>query len=201
MGRQRGEADMETGSQPEIREQIERSMLLRTGELGYRHVSVRSVFEGYGGDRQQFDRHFVDKAECFAIAYGNAIERLSQEMLSLIDSEAPCRSRVEGALGRLAAMATSEPALARALFIEVHVAGGPALEKRQRVIERLALAIDAACREPGSGNIPPSMTAEFIVGVVDQAVASSIVREAPGELEAAIPELGLILSDLLRSGR
>lgn len=197
MDRRQGEPDK--AMQPEIRRRIERSMLLRAGEVGYRHVSVQSVFEGYGGYRRQFYLHFSDKAECFAVAYEHAIEQLCEEMLEFIEAEAPCQSRVEGALARLVGMAATETALAKALFIEVHVAGGPALEKRQGVMGRLARAIGSACREPASLHLPPPMTSEFVVGIVDQAVASALVRDSPGELDAAIPELTVILSEILRS--
>jgi AcrR family transcriptional regulator len=219
MDRQRGEADKGTkpgdarederaqararyaAADPEVRARIERSMLLRSGELGYQRASVQSVVEEHGGSDEQFYLHFADKAECFAIAYERAIERLCQEMLPYIGADEPCESRVEAALTRLAEMATAEPTLAKALFIEVHVAGGPALAKRQEVAERLSRAIDSACREPELRHTSPPMTAEFIVGIVDQAIASALAREAPGELEDAIPELAIILSEILRSTR
>ncbi len=185
--------------EPELHTQIKRSMLLRAGELGYRGVSVQNVCDGYGGYRTQFYRHFADTAECFAIAYEQEIERLCQEMLAIIAAQQSEKSRIEAALNSLAELVATEPELAKALFIEVHVAGGRALAKRQEVVERLSHAIDRACRENESRHSSPPITAEFIVGIVDQAVASALARQTPGELKAAVPELAIILSDILRS--
>jgi hypothetical protein len=91
--------------------------------------------------------------------------------------------------------------VAKALFTEVHVAGDPALAKRQEVVDRLAHAIDQTCRASRPRHTPLPLTSEFVVGIIDQAVASALIRDAPEELEAAVPELGGILSEILHLER
>lgn len=172
-------------------------MLRKVGDLGYRAVSAEGVCEELGGHPARFYELFADKAECFAAAYADEIELLCQEMLTYVEGEQSTAARVEAALSSLAKLAAAEPTLARALFIEVHVAGASALAKRQEIVDRLSHAIDRTCRERRPGHSPPPLTAEFVVGIIDQAVASALIRGAPGELEAAVPELGGILSEIL----
>lgn len=183
--------------QPDVRARLKKSMLRQVGQLGYQAASAEDVCQELGGCSAQFYELFADEAECFAAAYEDEIELLCQEMLACIRTEQSTAARVEAALGSLARLAATEPALARALFVEVHVAGNPALAKRQEVVDRLSHAIDQTCRESRSPHSPPPLTAEFVVGIIDQAVASALVRGAPEELEAAVPELSGILSEIL----
>jgi len=176
-------------------------MLTQAGEHGLRHVSVRSVLEDCGSYRSQFYLHFTDKQDCFVLAYQDEIYRLSQRLLGVIEADEPVRTRCETALSMLSDLVAEEPALAKALFIEVHVAGEAALATRREVVERLSRAIDRTCRENESRHSPPPMTAEFIVGAVDQAISSALVREAPEELRNAVEELSIVLSEMLRPVR
>lgn len=177
------------------------AMLQCSGEVGYAQVSVRSVCERYGGSSDQFYREFEDKAECFAAAYDREAERICEQLLSLFDSGGNCTERFEVALGYLTEVAAAEPAVARAIFLEVHVAGGTALEKRREVVERLSRAVDSACRETSSRQNPPPVTAEFIVGIVEQAISGALVRRDQEELHEAVPELAVVLGNIYWQGR
>jgi AcrR family transcriptional regulator len=185
----------------ELRAQIMKAMLLCSGELGYRRAAVRDVYESYGGYRSQFYRYFADKEECFAAAYEAESERICSRLLEFAALQEPRIDRIEGALSYLADFAAAEPATAKAIFIEVHVAGGSALANHRKVVERLSRAIDSACRETESHHSPPPTTAEFIVGMVEQAMATSLAQDDPDELRAAVPEFARIFLDLFQAGR
>src|SRR5215213_11960995 len=60
----------------ETRLAILEAMLATCGEKGYRRVAVQDVIERYGGNRVQFYRHFSSKADCYADAYQEEVERL-----------------------------------------------------------------------------------------------------------------------------
>lgn len=185
----------------ELRAQIMKAMLLCSGELGYRRAAVRDVYESYGGYRSQFYRYFANKEECFAAAYEAESERICNRLLEFASLQEPKIDRIEAALSYLVDFAATEPAMAKAVFIEVHVAGGSALAIHRQVVERLSHAIDSACRETESRHSPPPTTAEFIVGMVEQAVATSLAQDDPDELRAAVPELATIFRDLFRESR
>lgn len=182
---------------PEVRAAIMDSMLLCCGETGYRRVAVEQVYRRAGGYRSQFYRHFANKRECFEAAYAEEAERLCDELLSH-RGEADGLNRALAGLGRYV---SDEPARAKAIFVEVHVAGGGALAKRREILERLTRALDSACRHNGSSHLPPPMTAEFMICAVEQAVSSALIRGKPGEFAAAVPELVALISQAYQGGR
>lgn len=173
----------------DLRAQIMESMLVCCGEVGYRRVAVERVYRHYGGYRTQFYKHFSGKADCFAAAYEAESERMCQRMLSFIETEESSDSRMESALNDLAALIVAKPAVAKALFLEVHVAGGPSLDKRREVLERLARAIGQACRPSVSRHSPPPTSGDFIIGAIEEAVSNSLVKDEPQEFTSVIPEL------------
>jgi AcrR family transcriptional regulator len=164
------------------------AMLEVCGEFGYRQVTVETVRRRYGGSRQNFYRHFGSKTDCFTAAYSRESERLIQALTSY-EIKRLDRKELEEALERLATFVTAEPHRGRALFVEVHVAGGDVLGKRREVIERLSLALDKAGRETGSRHSAPPLAGEFMINVVDQAVSSALVKGETEELSRVVPEL------------
>jgi len=177
----------------EIRGQIMDAMLVCCGEVGYRRVAVERVYRRYGGYRSQFYRHFGGKAECFLAAYESEADALGAELLAFARADGDPRQRLQGALGRLAAYAQAEPAKAKAVFFEVHVAGAAALRKRREVIERLTRALDRACRKKDSCHSPPPITAEFMISAVDQALSSALLAGEPERFRESVPDLTVLI--------
>lgn len=169
------------------------AVLLSSGEVGYDQVTVGTVCDYYGGFRSQFYSEFSNKADCFLSAYEVEAERLCRRLLSSLEQDCSCKERIEAAIHELIELASSQPAIARALFIEVHVAGGAALDMHREFMQRFAQRIDAACLETADRPLP-SLTGEFLVAVVEQAVSSSLAKEDLQELRRAAPELATILS-------
>ncbi len=158
------------------------------GEFGYRQVTVETIYRHYGGSRPQFYRHFGSKAECFTAAYSREGDRLAESLTSF-EAERLERTKLQKALQCLATFVTEEPHRARALFVEVHVAGGDALGKRREVFERLSLALDKAGRETGSRHSAPPLAGELMINVVDQAVSSALIKGEAEEFPHVVPEL------------
>jgi AcrR family transcriptional regulator len=163
------------------------SLLDVCGESGYRQVTVETIYRHYGGSRLHFYRHFASKADCFSAAYSRETERL---LRSLTCFEADrFEDRVQEALASLAAFVTGNPLRARALFVEVHVAGGDVLGKRREVFERLSRALNKAGRETKSRHSVPPLAGEFMINVVDQAVSSALIKGEAEEFSRMVPEL------------
>jgi AcrR family transcriptional regulator len=178
---------------PEVREEILEAMLLCAGEVGYRQVAVGNVYRRYGGYRSQFYKHFGSKSECFVAAYDSRANRLADEFVPMIEGEGSGEDRLRAALEALGEFITAEPEIARAIFVEVHVAGEDARLKRQEVVERLSYALDRACREIKSRHSPPPITAEFMICAIDQAVSSAILERQPENFLEAIPDLSTLV--------
>lgn len=179
-------ADLESG----LHRQIQTAVLEATGERGFRGFSVQSAIERYGGNRVQFYRHFPNKAVAYEEAYAAAIDDLLERLLGAARAESGWRPGLRAALRELSGFLVEHPLVSRALLIEVHVAGGGALEKRSLAYDRLAEAIDGARTEPGRAEPgPPALTAKFMLGAVDSAAAAALVRDEPSSFATAAPEL------------
>lgn len=164
-------------------------VLVASGELGFRETSVRAILEHSGGHRAQFYKDFESKEDCFAQAYATWIERLCASLLEAAVIAPGWEAGVREAIVRLFQFATERPAIARALFVEVQIAGEPAMARREAVIERLAAAVDGARAEIAPAEEPPEATGTFVVGGIESCVCEALSAGDPERLWAALPEL------------
>ncbi len=155
------------------------AMLESCGDLGYRRVSVKHVLERSGVSRGGFYAIFANKAECYAQAYETHSSRLCAELLAGCAEQEGWRAGLDEALARLGRFACERPLLAGGLLIQVHVAGKPALDTREELLERLSRALDGARRETRPRHSPPPLTAAFMVRAIEAAVASALTKGEP----------------------
>jgi AcrR family transcriptional regulator len=164
-------------------------VLLACGELGFRETSVRAILERSGGHRAQFYKDFESKEDCFAQAYAVWIERLCVSVLEAAATTPGWEAGVREAIVRLFRFVSARPAIARALFTEVQIAGEPALARHDAVIERLAAAIDSARAEIDPAEAPPEATGVFVVGGIESCVSEALAAGDPNRVWDALPEL------------
>lgn len=164
-------------------------VLVACGELGFRETSVRSILEYSGGHRAQFYKDFECKEDCFAQAYAVWIERLCVSVLEAATTAPGWEAGVREAIVRLFQFVSARPAIARALFVEVQIAGEPALARHDAVVERLAAAIDSARAEIEPAEAPPEATGTFVVGGIESCVSEALSAGDPGRLWDTLPEL------------
>ncbi|HEU4905599.1 MAG TPA: TetR/AcrR family transcriptional regulator [Solirubrobacterales bacterium] len=165
------------------------AVLEACGELGFRETSVRSILERSGGHRAQFYDHFEGKEDCFAQAYSAWIERLVVDLLESAATTPGWEGGVRAAIARLFDFVVARPAISRALFVEVHIAGEPALARHEAAVERLAAAIDAARADLDPADGPPEATGVFVVGGIESCVSSALRAGDPARVWEALPEL------------
>jgi AcrR family transcriptional regulator len=171
------------------RQRILEAMLATCGEKGYRRVAVQDVIDAYGGHRVQFYSHFSSKADCYAAAHDDEIERLRARVLGAAAAESGWRRALRAGLDEIGTFAEERPLVARGLLVEVHVAGGAALRRQGEVRDRFVAAIDAARREPGPRPSPPPITAQFMAGAVESTLTAALAAGDPAAFTAAVPEL------------
>ncbi|HET8861807.1 MAG TPA: TetR/AcrR family transcriptional regulator [Solirubrobacterales bacterium] len=177
------------GSERDVREGAMEGVLVACGELGFRETSVRSILEYSGGHRAQFYQHFESKEDCFAQAYAVWIERLCASVLEAAATTPGWEGGVREAIVRLFQFVTQRPAIGRALFVEVQIAGEPALARHEAAVERLAAAIDSARADIDPAEAPPEATGVFVVGGIESCVAEALGGGDPGRVWDALPEL------------
>ncbi len=165
------------------------AMLLAVGAKGYGRATVQEVLERSGVSRDRFQRRFGSKEACFAQAYEMAVERICAEVLEAARGAESWRAGFRAAVARLLRTAAEQPLLAKALLIEVRAARGQAWAKHQQAIERLAAAVDSARQEPGAAPAPTPLTAQFIVGAVEEAICAEIGAGRTATVERLLPDL------------
>jgi hypothetical protein len=92
-------------------------------------------------------------------------------------------------MAELLEFCANQPALARALFVEAHAAGGAALAEHDLLMERLSHAIDSARREIPSRQAPPPVTATFMVGAIETLVRAKLMSDEPETAAEMLPGL------------
>ena len=172
-----------------IREGEMEGVLQVVGDGGYRGASVRAVLEFSGGHRKQFYDHFDSLEDCFAQAYGAWIDRLGVTLLEAAVATDSWRAAVRAGLITLLRFVSERPAIARALFVEVQVAGGAALAKHDEAIERLAGLLDNVRGEIEPGEEPPEATGIFVVGGVEAGLCDALAAGEANRVWDSLPEL------------
>jgi AcrR family transcriptional regulator len=167
------------------RQRLLEAMLVASGELGYERVAVRHVIERAKTSRATFYKNFKDREECFAEAYRDASDWLYQRLIGATRRQPSWREGLRAAMAELLEFCANQPAVAKALFVEVHATGARSLTQRLELMERLSHALDCARREIPSRQAPPPVTSNFIVGAIDTLVSAKLMD---GDAERA-PEM------------
>jgi AcrR family transcriptional regulator len=165
------------------------AMLLSVGARGYEKASVQEVLDRSGISRERFQRRFGGKEACFAQAYEVAVERICAEVLEAAQGAESWRAGFRAALARLLRSVAEQPLMAKALLIEVRAARGQAWAKHQQAIERLAAAVDSARQDPDATPTATALTAQFVVGAVEEAICAEIGAGRTAKVERLLPDL------------
>jgi AcrR family transcriptional regulator len=159
------------------------------GERGFREASVRAVLEYSGGHRKQFYEHFDSLEDCFQQAYATWIERLGVDLLEAAVSVNGWRAGVRAGLTRLFEFIGERPAIARALFVEVQVAGSEALAVHDGALERLAGALDSVRSQIDPDEEPPEPTGLFVIGGIEACICEVLSAGDANRVWDTMPEL------------
>jgi|SRR5689334_3105146 len=171
------------------RERLLEAMLLVSGELGYERVSVKHVIERARASRATFYKNFEDREDCFAQAYRDASEWLYRRITGVARRQPSWREGLRAALAELLEFCANQPAIAKAVFVEVHAAGKQALAQRADLMERLSHALDGARREISSRQAPPPVTSTFMVGAIDTLVCAKLMDDDAASAPEMLPGL------------
>jgi len=164
-------------------------MLLSVGARGYDRATVQEVLERSGISRDRFQRRFGGKEACFAEAYAMAADRLCAEVLEAGREAESWRAGFRAALARLLRTVAEQPLLGKALLIEVRAARGQAWAKHQQMVERFARAVDSARHEPSARATTTALTAQFVVGAIEESLATEIGAGRAATVERLLPDL------------
>jgi AcrR family transcriptional regulator len=171
----------------EKRQRILRGMLEAVGTQGYEQATVQDAIAKVGLYRQAFYDNFQDKEDCYLEALDAGSAWVELAMRKAVGDEVGWRNQLRGALNGLLRFLDEEPAIGRALLVEVHAAGPRAVAKRTEAMARAARGIDLAREE--SEDEAPAISAEAVVAGILAVLHTRLAgRESPGFLRL-LPEL------------
>jgi len=171
------------------RERLLEAMLVVSGEMGYEQVAVRHIIERARASRATFYKYFEDREDCFAEAHRDASEWLFQRMVGAARRQPTWREGLRAGLAEMLEFCANQPAIAKAIFVEVHAAGERALAQRRDLMERLSHALDSARREIPSRQAPPPVTSTFMVGAIDTLVCAKLMDGDAARAPEMLPGL------------
>jgi AcrR family transcriptional regulator len=171
------------------RQTILEGMLEAVGTEGYEQTSVRTVLDRTGVYRQAFYDNFADKDECYLQAYDTGVERVEALLVEAAAGESSWTDQLRAGLGALLDFLDTEPAIGRALIVEVHAAGPEALAKRTAAMAKAHEFLDRAREEAaGEGEDPPPIAGEGIAAGIHAVIHSRLATGAEGGFRELLPE-------------
>jgi AcrR family transcriptional regulator len=178
---------------------IQRSRLLAgalatVAEYGYEGMSVGRVTACAGVSRRTFYERFANREACFAALVDDAVEMVERELAEANLVALPWRERVRAGLWMILGFFDREPRLARVCVVHTLCAGPQTLERRQRILARLALALDEGRTEGSRTDGCTRLTAECMVGGILAIVQASLMRE---ESEPLVDLFGDLIGTVL----
>jgi AcrR family transcriptional regulator len=162
-------------------------MLEAVGTQGYEQATVQDAITNAGLYRQAFYDNFTDKEDCYlhAIDAGSAWVELAMRQAAA--GAVSWRGQLRGALDGLLSFLDEQPEIGRALLVEVHAAGGRAVEKRTEAMERAASMMDLAREE--SEEVAPAISAEAVVAGILAVLHTRLAARGAEDFNRLLPEL------------
>jgi AcrR family transcriptional regulator len=172
------------------RQRILEGMLEAVGNAGYETASVRMVLDQTGLYRQAFYDEFADKDICYleALAYG--IAKFEAIARAAAEPESGWRAKLRAGIGAVLDALDADPAIGRALIVEVHAAGPEALKIRSEAMKGITDFIDSARHASTGTETPPPIAAEGIVAGMHAVVHAKL---ATGDVDG----FGRLLPDFM----
>lgn len=169
------------------RQRILKGMLEAVGTQGYEQTTVQDAIAKAGLYRQAFYDNFEDKEDCYLHAIDAGSAWIELAMRQAATDESTWRGQLRGALAGMLSFLDEQPEIGRALLVEVHAAGGSAVEKRTEAMERAAEMMDRAREE--SDGVAPAISAEAVVAGILAVLHTRLAARQEQGFVRLLPEL------------
>jgi len=159
-----------------------------TVEKGYRAVTVADIVRRAGIARNTFYDEFVDKDACYLDALSFGIAKLEAIAAAGADSADGWRGKLRAGISAVLDALEADPAIGRALIVEVHAAGPPALKIRSEAMKRVTDFIDSARHASTGTESPPPIAAEGIVAGMHAVVHAKLAAGDESGFRELLPD-------------
>jgi AcrR family transcriptional regulator len=179
--------------------EIQRSRLIAAAvraveELGYVDTTVAQITSRARVSRRTFYELFDNREQCLAAVLEDAIGLIEAELIAADLDGLAWRERIRMGLWAILSFLDREPVLARVCIVQVSRGGPAVLERRERLLARLASIVDGARRESERAAGITPLTAEGLVGAAFAIVYARLSKGHDAPLRGLMGELmGMIV--------
>jgi AcrR family transcriptional regulator len=172
------------------RERLMGATVAVVADLGYDATRVADILQLAGVSRSAFYQHFDDKHECFLATVDGMIEMVHPAIATHFKrSGDSLDERLRAVFETVVKLTVAQPAAARVWFVEVYSAGPEAMEKLERLDDRLeALASKSLAASPALAKMPRKLV-RAMLGGLRQIVHSRLRHDRDPELFDLVPDL------------
>jgi AcrR family transcriptional regulator len=154
-------------------------------EHGYEATSVADIVKRAAVSRNAFYNNFGDKQECFAIAHEAGHERLLEILSQPCEAGGTLEERVERSLTAALEALSSDPDMARMLFVEAPSSAGEEIALRYHEwLERYGALLRSLAPASAATAGPLGEMDQVIVGGIASRIASEVLKDGAAELTA-----------------
>jgi AcrR family transcriptional regulator len=161
------------------RARILAAMVEVASERGVGNATVSHVVARSGVSRRTFYELFEDREDCFLAAFDEAVRWIAAVMVPAYESERGWRERIRVSLAALLEFLEREPGVGRLVIVQTLAAGPRALERRQRVLERVIAIMEEGRGVAKRGESLPPLTGEGVVGGALSLIHSRLLAHPP----------------------
>ncbi len=158
-------------------------------EFGYARTTVTEITARARVSRRTFYELFSDSEDCLAAMLDAAVARVRDRLADAGLEGLGWRARVRGGLWTVLSFLDREPVLARVCVVQSARGGLGVLERRERLLQELAVVIDEGRGERGANQDCPELTAEGLVGAALSIVHTRLLRGEQSSLRGLHSEL------------
>jgi AcrR family transcriptional regulator len=169
------------------RERILQGMLKAVGTQGYERTTVQDAIAEAEVYRQAFYDSFSGKEDCYLQALDAGSAWVELVMRDAAAGKLAWRGQLRGALTGLLGFLDEQPAVGRALLVEVHAAGPRAVAKRTEAMARASSMMDLAREECDEG--APAISAEAVVAGILAVLHTRLASGQTSGYLQLLPEL------------
>jgi AcrR family transcriptional regulator len=157
---------------------------------GYVAMSVEDIVVTSGVSRRTFYDNFSGKEDVYLAAYDEVVNQLMARVSDAYNEADGLVAKVRDSLATFLDFIADEPAFADMCIVEVMAAGPKAVERRNHTMAAFAeLIAQAAAAELPKSKLPPSLTAETLVGGIYEVVYARVLQGHGDELPTLLPDL------------
>ncbi|HWM09587.1 MAG TPA: TetR/AcrR family transcriptional regulator [Solirubrobacteraceae bacterium] len=172
------------------RERLFGATVAAVAQHGYETTRVADIVALAGVSRSAFYQYFPNKRECFlATLDALAVLTRDQVLAAYGDETLSWHERLRALFEAVVGLVLAQPAAARVWLVETYAAGPEAVDRMERLADRLAELVTSAIRETPERFDMPAEGVTAILGGLRQIIHTRLRHRREGELPGLVPDL------------